>query len=394
MKKRLAVIGVGSAGILSLCHFNTYLHNDWEVVSIHNPTVPILGIGESSNAGFIESLEHAFGFQLLDDLVPLNATRKYGTMWKKWRKDEFLSPVFGGNCAIQFDTNRLKDYVLPKLKERWPTKFSVIEGSVDLLENTDKNVRVVVDGNEYFFNYVIDCRGFPTDYTDYNVFPEMPINRALVHNIETPADWGYTGHVATKHGWMFEIPLTTRQSYGYLFNDKITSLEDAKNDFSKTINVSVDQLQNIEYKFQSYYTTKLLDGRILKNGNRAGFFEPISATSIFMYDQTNRLFFNYLCNNISDAETLNLEYCKVADAVRELICWFYHGGSTHDSEFWDYAKAVTGKVVNDSKIIKNISNSFESCLDKDVPVFANTWFFTASQLYYLDKKFGYGHFSK
>jgi tryptophan halogenase len=316
MKRRLAVVGVGSAGILSLCHFLTYLDNEWEVVSIHDPATGILGIGESSNPNLVIALENAFGFRLLDHLQPLNGTRKYGTMWKGWREKEFLSPLIGGNCAIHFDTHKLKEFVLPELEKRWPNKFKIVEAKVTDIRNVVNGALIEMDKGSLIFDYVIDCRGFPTDYTDYRVFDEMPINHALVHNKEIPADWGYTGHLTHAHGWMFEIPLANRQSYGYLFNNKITSIEEAKKDFAKLINVPEDQLQNIEYKFKSYYSTKVCDGRIMKNGNRAGFYEPINATSIFMYDQANRLFYNYLANHIKDTETLNAEYSIVAENVR------------------------------------------------------------------------------
>ena len=115
-------------------------------------------------------------------------------------------------------------FVLPRLKNRWGNKIELKEQQVDNLEELD-------------YDYIIDCRGFPKDYSNYIKPKEMLINHALVHNIKKQGDWNYTGHRATKNGWMFEIPLMERQSYGYMHCDSITSKEEALNDFAEEINI-------------------------------------------------------------------------------------------------------------------------------------------------------------
>ena len=81
-KNKLAVIGVGSAGIQSLCHFLAYMDETWEITSIHNPSKKIQGIGESSNPSFIAALELGVGFNLIEDLNKINGTLKFGTKYK------------------------------------------------------------------------------------------------------------------------------------------------------------------------------------------------------------------------------------------------------------------------------------------------------------------------
>ena len=71
---KLAVIGVGSAGILSLCHFLSNMDETWEITSIHNPSKKIQGIGESSNPAFLNALERGLGFEVVKDLDKLNGT--------------------------------------------------------------------------------------------------------------------------------------------------------------------------------------------------------------------------------------------------------------------------------------------------------------------------------
>jgi len=392
MKKRLGIIGLGSAGVLSLSYFCAHLDNTWEIISINDPNGKILGVGESSNPSFIQALEAGLGFNMHEDVDKLDATYKFGTKWKSWRDQDWLGPLLGGNTAIHFNNFKLKEYAIPRLLAKWPTKFSELQGKVELLTNHETHVDVIVDGMSYNFNYVIDCRGFPTNWDDYNVCDNMPVNHALVHNKQIPGDWMYTGHRAHKNGWMFEIPLTNRQSYGYLFNDTITSVEDAKSDFSQEINVPVEELEGIEYKFKSFYTTKLLDGRILKNGNRAIFFEPISATSLYMYDQANRIFLAYLKNTIDTPDSVNKEFTNIASALQELICWFYHGGSIYDTEFWQQTKIKTATVVANSKMMQILKSSYKEWLEKDSPIYADKFFFEPHLMLQLDKNFQYNYF--
>src|SRR6185503_16454329 len=87
MKRKIAVIGAGSAGLLSAAHLCTWLDDSWEIVSIHNPKKKILGIGESTNGAFVSVLERGTNFSLAhpEDLAALDATIKYGSKFENWR---------------------------------------------------------------------------------------------------------------------------------------------------------------------------------------------------------------------------------------------------------------------------------------------------------------------
>jgi len=212
---RVAVIGLGSAGVQTLCHYLTWSRNA-VITSIHAPQVPIVGIGESTNSTFIDVIEQGMDFQLYDSLAngDMDCTLKLGTQYVNWRNDTFTNPLLGGNAAIHFNTFAMQDFALPKLRKRWKEKFQEINGVATIKEN--HNVVVVdVDGVDYEFDYVVDCRGWPTDYTDYTLTTQ-PVNHCLVHNVLEGADWKATKHIATRDGWTFAIPLTTRTSYGYL----------------------------------------------------------------------------------------------------------------------------------------------------------------------------------
>ena len=60
-----------------------------------------------------------------------------------------------------------------------------------------------LDGDKVaVFDYVIDCGGYPDDYSDYNICKHISLNSCLVHNTK-PQKFNYTHHKATPNGWMF-----------------------------------------------------------------------------------------------------------------------------------------------------------------------------------------------
>lgn len=352
--KKIAVVGVGSAGILSICHMLNYLPQ-YKVYSIHDPNIDSIGIGESTNPFFSVTLQECLGISLNEiiECGDIDATFKCGTYYKNWRKKDFLNPLFGNkkfdSIALHFNTFKIKDFVFDILRKKYKDRFVEILGTSQQIQNNNNNVTLYVDGEQHTFDYVIDCTGFPKCFDDYNILP-MPLNHCLVHNVlsEDGVNWKYTLHQATENGWLFGVPLTHRISYGYMFNDKITTTEDAKKDFSKIIGVELQNLEKIEFKFKSYYIEKVIDGRILKNGNAAFFLEPMFANSLWLYDFVNRLFFDYIIGGI-DEHQLNFEFQNKALEIHDLICFQYHGGSNYDTNFWKYAVTYSKEILTNSK---------------------------------------------
>jgi tryptophan halogenase len=395
MRKSLVVIGAGTSGIQGICHYLAFLgSHGWTITLIHSPNINTLGIGESTNPPFLEALEDACNFNIIDDLQELDATFKFGTHYVNWREQPFTIPVLTGPAAVHINTFKLQKFVLPRLKAIWRERFQVIEGTVSSIENYKNSVEVIVDGKALQFDFAVDNRGFPESYDEYHVIEDNPVNHALIHNTPEVLPLNATLHQATPDGWMFGVPLTSRTSYGYLFDDNITSVDQAKINFSKEINVPVEDLQNIEYKFKSYYTKKVLDNRILKNGNRSVFFEPMFANSLWLYKNTDRLFISYIKEFIDEAHVNNV-FNDMAKDVEELICYFYHGGSTYDTTFWKKVIPYANKKLITSKsfqIMKTLMTRQYKNKQFNPEINEYSWVFGEKHMFYIDEKLGYNYF--
>lgn len=400
MKKRLGIIGVGSAGLLTLTHFCTWLDNSWDVVSIHNPKKRILGIGESTNGGFVGLLERGLRFSLgsEEDLADLDATLKFGSKFINWREHSWVNPLLDGNTAIHFSNTFFKEFVYKRLEKLWPDKFRVLEGDVEKLENVDDRVEVHMDNGVHYFDYVVDCSGTPRDFTGYTISDCSPVNRCLIHSV--PADKyhyePYTDHIAHKNGWMFGVPLKSRKTYGYLYTDKITSPEEAIADMKEILGTDeLDASTNRgvpipEYVFKCYFANDMIDGRIGKNGNRALFFEPLVANSIFLYIYAARLFYDYILGNTSIDEC-NRAFTKSVNEMEDVITYYYQGGSLYDSEFWRYATSTADERLRKRADFNGLMSLYRDLKQKGLLHHGPAYAFVPLTWEIVDEALGYGY---
>ena len=392
MKKRIAVVGVGTAGIISLCELLPYMSNNWDIVSVFDVNNPILGIGESTNPNFTMTLQEATRFQFAD-LDLLDGTLKFGTRYKRWRENDFVNPLFGAGYAIHFNNFELKEFVFKRFYKLWPKKFKEMHGTVSEIIPGKTSAQIVIDGKIEQFDYIIDCMGFPNDYTDYRVSDCSPVNHCVVYSLP-PGDYDpYTDHVAMNAGWMFGIPLQSRHTYGYLFNNTKNSRQDVIEEMGNYLNTKLDPTQIKEYQFQSYYAKKVYDGRVLKNGTKAFFLEPLSASSIFFYIQNVKTFTDHLAapdrfseNYVNEAFEINSEQ------LEDLLSFFYHGGSTLDTEFWRHAKKLGQSRLEKSKILTHIIKEFKKSGDMGILNSGPKWFFNSMSLRLVDENMGYHYF--
>lgn len=349
-KKRLIILGAGSSGVLAANYFCAWLEQDWEIKLIHNPQKPILGIGESTNPSFIEALELGSNFKVHEDLKQLDGTIKLGTKYVGWRAESFVNPLLGGSMAAHIDTYSLKEFSLPRLEARWEGKFKVVEQEVLGAQSLEDCASVTLGNGEVeYCSYIIDCRGAPSKHDPEVVHLDAILDSCIVYqDTDSSNDPGmvtYTGHTATEHGWMFTVPLQSRNSYGYMYNSTISSFDEALQGLRSTVPKACAE-NVIEFHFSPYYARKVLKGRILRNGNSALFFEPMFANSLWAYDNINKNFHSFLLGGINEEE-VNLRHLSNAVSIRSAIALHYIGGSTmyNNHPFWDLAAADSKRAL-------------------------------------------------
>jgi len=391
-KRKLAVIGAGTAGILSLTHMCTWLDDSWEVYSIYDPSKPILGIGESTNGEFVALLEKGTHFNLGNqaDLDALDATIKFGSKFMNWREQSWVNPLLDGNTAIHFNNFNFKNFVFGRLEKLWPKQFRILEGDVKGMVNHADRVTVTVDDAEHDFDFVIDCMGFPPNYNGYTFSQCTPVNRCQIHSIHHYDYEPYTDHLATANGWMFGVPLKTRKTFGYMYNDTITPKADAQADMRRIL--EVDTLDNKEYVFNSYYANTVVNGRILSNGNKALFFEPLVANSMFIYIYTAKLFMSYISQEATQ-DQCNTAFVRAVQELEDIISYYYQGGSTFESKFWDYAVYHCKNRLAQRKEFAEMMQTYRALKNKGLLNTGRIYGFKPLTWEIVDEQMGYAYIS-
>lgn len=362
MKKiKIGILGAGTVGVMSVCHYLKYLPKS-EVTCIYNPNKNILGIGESSNINLPRLLWDSLNFISHIDGKELDLTHKFGVEFINWRPNNFFSPIAGANSAFHFNNFKLAEVLFQKCFKIYGERFKIIENDIEFVNDNLYNVHIKTSKEDLIFDYVVDCRGYPENYSEYTFADFLPLNTCFAYQILEPGTWQTTKHIATKNGWMFGIPLLTRQGWGYLFNDIITSKDEALVDMSQILsrNISIEDVKSFDFK--PYRSNKFLNNRIIKNGNRALFFEPMEALSGVFYDNINYIFLKYIKNEVTENDVNDL-LINIAKNYENFLCFAYHGGSIYNTKFWKKAVELTSNHLSENDSWKKSINGIK--LDND-----------------------------
>lgn len=327
-KKKVSIVGTGIGGIATATVLNHLgrkfgLVDENEKIDVYQSSKKTIEkVGQGSTLQFSDYISSTIGFDFFDNKI--NATVKAGIMYEGWGKktDKFFHPFPNGKHSFHYDPSLLS-------KAIFETKyFNLIEKDID-------------NFNEIDSDYVIDCRGKTYNDNDEDYYDiKNPLNAALISR-KSGRDWSlyYTRTVATPHGWCFVIPNVDSVSYGYLYNSNITSLDEAKNNFYEMFGVEVDFTLN----FKNYVAKNMWkDERVVINGNRYCFIEPLEATSIGIYNEVAVCFLSHIIDGDSKEKCnrFSLDHVK---KVENFILWHYQNGSKYDTPFWNYAKSLTFK---------------------------------------------------
>ena len=348
MRKKLAIIGRGTAGSLGAMHFSHFKSNQWDIEWHYDPAIPTQAVGEGSVLTLSESLETCLDFSNRD-LPEIDGSIKSGIYKENWGKlgTKFTHDFPNSRMAYHFNALRLQDYIHNKL-----------EGRIRYVEGNTTSEQIDAD-------FIFDCSGKPKDFSQCLVSDYIPVNSVHVTQCYWDAPrFTHTLTIARPYGWVFGIPLLNRCSIGYIYNKDINTLEEVKADVQNIFdqyNLNPSENTNT-FAFNSYYRTNNTDGRIVYNGNRSFFLEPLEATSISSMDYINKLSFDLWENNITILDA-NKSYNTLMQGTELVIMLHYFAGSIYKTPFWDYAmergNKLISKSVNQSAVKEMFSNALE-----------------------------------
>ena len=318
---RIAIVGAGNAGCITALHYHKYLEVDNEIVIYHSPEQhPIERVGQGTTLPPIRLIQNQLRLNWYNN--PIDATFKSGILYEGWGKknDKIFHPFAVSTISMHFVPQKLSKAVLES------GYFKVIEKTI-----TDPEKEIDAD-------VIFDCRGrHNRDKSNYDTLIN-PLNSVLLYKKQgRDPDLIYTRTVATPNGWTFVIPNVDSVSYGYLYNNTITSKEDATEDFLDRFELPET---DGELTFENYMAKNMFVGeRTVLNGNMYGFVEPMEATSLGFYQDVCRQAWDGIFGN-EKLSVCNNTMRKYMKQIETFILWHYQYGSKYDTPFWEYAKSL------------------------------------------------------
>jgi len=331
-KKKLSIIGAGNAGCITAISNYLYGIDIFDIIDIyHDPSYPMEKVGQGSILPISMLLNQFFYLDFVKNNL-IQSTRKEGIMYENWgkKKEKIFHSFPQCTTAVHYIPSLLSKAVLEC------GRFNVIE----------KNI--VDPEKEIDSDFIIDCRGRHNRSSDLYDTLINPLNSVILAKKEgAQPELLYTKTVATPNGWTFVIPNTDSVAYGYLFNDQVTTKEDAYENFKELFEVEPKEC----LKFENYLAKDCFQGeRTILNGNRLSFLEPLEATSTGFYLQSAEYSFEYMTGNI-DKKICNHLVRDEMFKLQNFVLWHYQFGSKYDTPFWDYAKSLP---FNPDKEFENI----------------------------------------
>jgi hypothetical protein len=315
---KIGVVGGGNAGLtVAMVVFAETYGQDVEIELYYDPEVPIEKVGQGSLINFVVLLSDVFGIDWYHN--PIDATFKTGILYEDWGKknDKFFHSFPMNYTAIHYSPSKLREY----MKDKKVCKF--IEQNVE-------------DCNDLDCDYVFDCRGTPKDFSYYNML-KNPLNSVLLgksNDVDVHQHW--TRCIATPDGWMFSIPDKDQTNYGYLYNQNYTSKTEAEENLANLYNIKgTEHLQ-----FKNYLARRpIQNDKVILNGNRLMFIEPLEASSVETYYRWTSLALDWILGKESKRSVLQ-DLVTDVEEVQNFILWHYANGSKYATMFWSEAEQM------------------------------------------------------
>lgn len=349
MKKKIAILGRGTAGSLAAAHFAHYME-DHEISWYYDPNIATQPVGEGSTLVLPIALLNTTGFSY-ENLSSIDGYFKTGIFKKYWGMEgkAFTHTFPPPSVAYHFSAKKLQEYI-----------FNCISDKINVFETNITNKDIDAD-------HIIDCSGASYNSNDFLLVDSIPVNSVFVNQ----CFWDYPRFthsltVARKYGWVFGIPLQNRCSIGYLYNKDINTLDEVLEDLKEVFSefgLNPSNTTN-SFSFKSYYRKNNFSERVSYNGNSSFFLEPLEATSIATMDENNKLIFDI----INSSDTLDTAtkaqgfFENTMKEVEHMIMLHYFAGSTFKTKFWQYAQEKAETTISEALKVPKFRNVIDYAL--------------------------------
>jgi tryptophan 6-halogenase len=398
--RRIVIVGGGSAGWMTAMLLQQALGAQVAIEVLESPTVETIGVGEGSTPwlrGFFDSL----GIEEAEWMPACNATYKCGISFEGWSTrpgfERYFHPfasMLDNLTLTQFVHNanaRLRGAELhahpdrfflaarlaqarraPKPSHNFPFDIwygyhfdaalvgKFLQGkalargvshrlchveSVQRAADGDIAAVVTREGETIAADFFVDCTGFAalliqkTLGTPFVSFADNLFNDAAVA-LPTPIGEeisSQTVSTAMRHGWRWEIPLTSRHGNGYVYSSAFCSADEAERELRAALGMLEDPAPARHLKMRIGRVTQHWNRNCLAVGLSQGFIEPLEATALLFIQRTVMHFIEALRGgDLGDAvrARFNQRTNEQFEGTRDYIVTHFKTNSRGDTDYW------------------------------------------------------------
>lgn len=399
--KKVVIVGGGSAGWMSAMIFaKAMLGKGIQICVVESPSVGIIGVGEGSTPalkGFFDSL----GIPEAEWMPECHATYKCGITFDKWSTrpgfnsyfhpfgsvlDNFSMPLFVQNVQARlqgkdvdahpdryFIASKLAEqHMAPKPNHNFPfpvwygyhfdavllgqylhkkalalgvTYLSRHVSHASLDEQGRINAIHCKDGDEIQADFFVDCSGFTSLLSQQTLqTPFISFSNNLFNDsaIAMPTPIGesipsQTVSTAMKHGWAWEIPLTSRFGNGYVYSSSFCSADDAEFELREKLGLLDSDTPARHLKMKVGRVSKPWQKNCLAVGLSQGFIEPLEATALLYVQRSAANFIEFFeRGDLSEKaqDDYNARFNAGFEGTHDYIVSHYKTNSRTDTDYW------------------------------------------------------------
>jgi hypothetical protein len=248
--------------------------------------------------------------------------------------------------GYHFDSGLLGKFLRKKAQQCGVEHLSRHVTRVNQKENGEVRSLDFKEGESLEADFFVDCTGFAGILLEKTLkVPYIKLDKMLFNDtavvVATPSDThslnSQTKSTALKHGWAWDIPLTSRTGNGYVFSSKYCSIADAENEFREHLGLLEADVEVRTVKWKQGRLEKNWSQNCLAVGLSQGFLEPIEAMALHLvYNSIGHFITEFENGNFTNQnqQKYNQIIDRGFDGVVDYIVAHYRMNSRRDTEYW------------------------------------------------------------
>lgn len=381
MKKKLLIVGGGTAGWMAAGYFS---QKGYPVTLIESDQVPIVGVGESTLPA-MNAFAHELGMTESEWMPLSDATFKLGIKHMNWTEKEHtwwhwflydrtkepeqhqhlengtLPPREELKYAYHVNAFQFGETIAKVVALRNGAKH-VVAHIDQVIGDPERGIEAVItrDGQRFDADFYIDCTGWKKLLGSkvgvrYHHYEHLIQDRAFA--LPGPAVNAvanrFTTTRATRSGWIWEVPLTSRRGTGHVFSSRFTTDEQAKQEYLEIFpECTEEEIKRARFiDFRAEIALNTINTNVGMVGLSNGFIEPLEATSIFGTQFMIQQIHLYLSGE-REARVINRNIKWIFDEIALFVLAHYTLSKRQDTEFWRYYHELEGKLNTREQVLE------------------------------------------